>query len=168
MSIEAVEVNSAREIGRRIYDKSLGHRRGFHGEDVDADVWEEVFEDVGTVALAEIAGNAISEDEKASERTSHVVDWQTFTASSELATSGGRECRLRWPRERRILLLGNYSRVHAASRPARWTFIFDGRGTLAARRKLAHLARQRRAGAARTLIRAVVLLAHPEHAVNLA
>ncbi|WP_327210143.1 hypothetical protein [Rhizobium leguminosarum] len=86
---EAIEVNSAREIGRRIYEMSLGDRRGFHGDDIDADVWEEIFEDVGTVALAEIGGNAISEDEKAPERTSHVVDWQTFTASSELATSGG-------------------------------------------------------------------------------
>jgi hypothetical protein len=46
--------NAARELGRDIYLKALSDRRGFRYDHLgieDPDIWAEIFEDIGNVAL---------------------------------------------------------------------------------------------------------------------
>lgn len=41
------------ELGKRIYAKSLSHRSGFD-LDIDEDIWEEIYEQIGRIAVEEI------------------------------------------------------------------------------------------------------------------
>jgi hypothetical protein len=50
-------VRDARELGRKIYMEALSDRRGFRADQIgidDPDIWAEIFEDIGSVAISAI------------------------------------------------------------------------------------------------------------------
>ena len=52
------EGGAAREIGRKIYMDALAHRRGFRDDQLgieDPELWAEIFENIGSVAISELA-----------------------------------------------------------------------------------------------------------------
>lgn len=46
------------KLGEKIYAKSLRHRGGFD-LDIDQDIWEEIFEEIGRVAVEEVSRKPI-------------------------------------------------------------------------------------------------------------
>lgn len=53
--------NRAAEIGQKIYKEALYDRKGFHEfvDEIDDDVWQEIFEEMGKSALRQITVNDI-------------------------------------------------------------------------------------------------------------